>query len=248
MLQALTIMLGMLLSPGASLPKQAGVNSEAKLVRRYEKRCGNSCAQELAIDLGGVYGKNPGDTVAIRLCSKEPLPVALSTSSAAYDYIISILEKSYGYTPDRVLFLRSEDCLGSDRSFAATEFWVIPKDVAPPSSMESVKFSQVQIKSLGMDGLIENARLYKATLQKLPTKLRANPEAVGVVVGYYYRQPSMTMKRNLDEARKALAQSGLPQDRYFVRAAPWTGEQAVDPPDLEPKYPRVFIINTKLSR
>jgi hypothetical protein len=235
-------MLGLLLSSSASLPRQASVRPEAKLVHRYENRCGYSCAQELAIDLGGVYGKNPNDTVAVRLCSKEPLPVALSTSAAAYGYVISILEGSYGYTPERVLFLRSEDCLGSNRAITATEFWVIPKGAALPSSAESMKSNQVRIDPLGMEGLIGSARTYRAALKKLPTRLRGNPEAVGVVVGYYYKQPSLVMKRRLREVRKMLEQSGLPQDRYFVRLAPWTGEQAFDPPDPEPQYPSVFII------
>jgi len=174
--------------------------------------------------------------------------VVLSTSAAAYGYVISILQGSYGYTPERVLFLRSEDCLGSNRAIAATEFWIIPKGAALPSSVESIKSSQVQIDSLGTQRLTENARAYKAALQKLPTKLRAKPEAVGVVIGYYYNQPSLAMKRRLAEARKMLEQSGLPRDRYFVRLAAWTGEQAVDPPDPEPKYPSVFVIDAKPSR
>jgi hypothetical protein len=248
MRQALALMLGLLLSSGTSLPRQASVRPEAKLVHRYEERCGYSCAQELAIDLGGAYGKNLNDTVAVRLCSKEPLPVALSTSAAAYSYVISILQDSYGCTPERVLFLRSENCLGSNPAITATEFWVVPKGAVLPASVESVKYSQVQIESLGAQGLTENARAYKAALQKLPRKLRAKPEAVGVIVGYYYKHPSLMMRRRLAEARKMLEESGLPRDRYFVRLAAWTGEQAVDPPDPEPKYPSVFVVDAKPSR
>lgn len=242
MRQGLVLMIALLLSSSASLPRQARDQPEAKLVHRYEERCGYSCAQELAIDLGGVYGQNAHDKVAVRLCSKEPFPVALSTSAAAYGYVLSILQGSYGYTPERLLFLRSEDCLGSNRAVATTEFWVIPKGAALPSSVESVKYSQVQIDPLGTRALIENMRTYKAALQRLPTELRAKPEAVGVIVGYYYKQPNLMMKRRLSEARKMLAQSGLPQARYFVRLAPWTGEQALHPHDPEPRYPSVFIV------
>jgi hypothetical protein len=245
MWQALAFMLGLLLFSGTSLTRQASVHPEAKLVRRYEERCGYSCAQELAIDLGGVYGKNLDDTVAVRFCSKDPLPVALSTSAAAYRNVISILEGSYGYMPERVLFLRSEECLGSNRAIATTEFWVISNGATLPPSVESMKSSQVRIEPLGMDGLIGRMRSYKAALQMLPTILRANPKAVGVVVGYYYKQPSLVLKRRLREVQKILKQSKLSQDRYYVRLAPWTGEQAVDPPNPEPKYPSVFVVNIK---
>src|SRR5947209_3185941 len=104
MKNALVPLLGLFLSFSGLLQKQSSVRSQAKLVHRYEKTCGYSCAQELAIDLGGVYRKEPTDSVAVRFCSKEPLPVALSTSAAAYGYVISILQGSYGYTPERVLF------------------------------------------------------------------------------------------------------------------------------------------------
>jgi hypothetical protein len=248
MWQALALMLGLLLTSGNRLPRQAIVRPEAKLVNRYEERCGYSCAQELAIDLGGVYGKDPEETIAVRFCSKEPLPVALSTSAAAYDYVISILQGSYRYTPERVQILRSEGCLGSNRAITATEFWLIPGGAALPSSEESIKYSQVQIESLAMQRLTENARSYKAAMKKLQTRLRAKPEAVGVIVGYYHKQPSVAMKRRLAEARKILEQSGLARNRYFLRLAAWTGEQAVDPPDPEPKYPNVLVVDTKTGR
>lgn len=180
MQQTLVFILWVLLFPSASLARQAILQSHIRLVHRYERTCGYACAQEFAIDLGGVYGKHPGDTVAIRFCSKDPLPVALSTSAADYRYVISILEGSYDYTSDRVVFLRSENCLSSNRAVTATEFWIIPKGAAPPSSLESMKSSQVRIDPLGMLGLIGSARNYKAALQKLQTKLRANPEAVAV--------------------------------------------------------------------
>ncbi|MDQ2973925.1 MAG: hypothetical protein M3R69_00780 [Acidobacteriota bacterium] len=240
MRQVLVLMLGLLLSFSASLPRQSRIRPQAKLVHRYERQCGYSCAQELAIDLGGVYGKSPSDTVAVRFCSKEPLPLALFISAADYAYVSTILQGSYGYTPERVLFLRSEDCIGSDKAVAATEFWVIPTGAALPTSVESIRSSQARIDPLGMDGLIGSARTYKTALQKLPTKLRANPEAVGVVVGYYYKQPSLVMKRRLREMQKMLERSGLSRERYFVRLAPSTGEYGDNDP--EPKYPSVFVV------
>jgi len=51
-----------------------------------------------------------------------------------------------------------------------------------------MKSSQVRIDSLGTEGQIGNARTYKRALQKVPAKLHARPEAVGMVVGYYYKE------------------------------------------------------------
>jgi len=228
------------LSSGVLLSRQESIQPGAKLVHRYERRCGHSCAQELAVDLGGVYAKKPDDIVVVRFCSKEALPLALSTSAAAYRYVISILTDSYGYTPERVLFLRSESCIGSVSAVTATEFWAIPQGAALPASVETVKSSQVRVDSLPMEGLIGNAHSYKAALQKLPERLRANPEAVGIVLGYYYKQPSRVMKRKLREVQRTLKQSGLSEDRYSVRLAPWTGEYGDDDP--EPKYPSLFVV------
>jgi hypothetical protein len=227
---------------------QSGNRLEAKLVHRYERRCGYSCAQELAIDLGGVYGKNPDDTVAVRFCSKEPLPVALSTSAADYAYVITILQGSYGYTPERILFLRAEDCIGSDKVIAATEFWVIPGGAARPASVELINSNQARIDPLGMKGLMGSGRSYRAALKGLATKLHANSGAVGVIVGYYYKRPSLVMKRRLRDVQKILLRSGLPPERYFVRLAPWTGERSVNPPEPEPKYPNLFVVELAKAR
>lgn len=236
----IAFMIALIFSSGVSLSQeQESIQSGAKLVQRYERRCGYSCAQELAIDLG-VNASKSSDVVAVRFCSKEQLPLALSTSAAAYGYVISILTDSYGYTPERIIFLRSEGCLGPAPVVTATEFWAIPQGAPLPASVESVKSSQVRVDSLGMKGLIGNARSYKAALQKLPARLRANPDAVGIVLGYYYKQPNPLMKRRLREVQRRLKENGLSADRYSVRLAPWTGEYGDD--DSEPTYPSVFVI------
>lgn len=224
------------------MPRQLSIHSEAKLIHRYEAGCGYSCAQELAIDVGGIYGKNPDDRVAVRFCSKETFPVALSTSAAAYKYAISILKDSYGYTSDRVLFLRSEDCLGPNSAVATTEFWVVPRGAALPPSNELAKYSQVEIASLGTQGLINSKYVYNQALKTTPFKMRARPNAVAVVVGYYYHTPSQLMKKRLRVVGQTLQRAGIPRQRYFVRLSPWNGEHSLDLHESEPKYPSFFII------
>ena len=77
-------------------------------------------------------------------------------------------------------------------------------------------------------------------LQKLSARLRANPDAVGIVLGYYYKQPSRLMKLRLHEVQRTLKAAGLSEDRYSVRLAPWTGEYGDDDP--EPRYPSLFVV------
>jgi hypothetical protein len=243
----LALMIALIFSSGVLLSQgQESLQSGARLVHRYERRCGDSCLQELAIALGGGGAKKASNTVAIRFCSKESLPLALSTAAASPEYLISILTDSYGYTPERILFLRSEDCLAPEPSVTATEFWAIPQSATLPTSIESVKSSQVRVDSLGMEGLIGNVRSYKAALRKLPDKLRAKPEAVGIVLGYYYKQPSRVMKRRIREVQRTLKENGLSEDRYSVRLAPWTGEYGDDDP--EPKYPSLFVVEVAKAK
>jgi hypothetical protein len=215
----------------------------AKLVHRYEYGCGYSCAQEVAIDLGGMYAAKSDDRVAVRFCSKEPLPVALTTAAAAYAYVNSILEGSYGYTAERVLFLRSEDCLGPDPAVTATEFWAVPKGATAPTAIETMTSNRVRIETIPGKRSITSRHGYREALKHLQERLATDPEATGIVIGSYYKSPNALMERRLSEARQMLSKSGLPQGRYFVRLSPWTGEYSLSSP--EPKYPSLFVVKTE---
>jgi len=219
---------------------------EAKLVHRYEHGCGYSCAQEVAADVGGLYAAKPDDRVVVRFCSKEPMAVALTTAAAAYGYVISTLEGSYHYTPDRVLFLRSEDCGGPDAAVTATEFWAVPKGATLPSLVESMTSNRVRIDTLVAKGRIANRRAYRVALKKFQDTLRTDSTAIGIILGDYYKSPSPLMKQRLREAKAALDRSGLPRERYFLRLAPWTGEYSLGSP--EPRYPSLFIVEVAKAR
>lgn len=122
-----------------------------QLIHRYELACGYSCAQEVAADLGKHGAGKPGDRIAVRFCSKEALPLALTTAIAAYGYVISILEQSYAYNPEHVLLLRSDDCLGQNAAVTATEFWDIPLGASMPAAVESIRSSEVKVRVYSTD-------------------------------------------------------------------------------------------------
>src|SRR5207237_4861479 len=123
-------------------------------------------------------------------------------------YMLPYLEH-YGFTPDRISFLRSEDCLNDDHTITATEFWAVPKGATPPSSSESIKSCQAQSELVGLESPIKSESVFKATLRQFITKLQARPKAVGIVGGYYYRSPSRVIRQKLREPQICLEQNGI---------------------------------------
>lgn len=242
--KVIKLMLGLVLSFGTVVCGQVSTNPNAKLVRRIEL-AGSSydTTSEIGIDLGDVHAHGSGDRVAVRACSKQPMLMALATSAASPKGVARYLIDFYGYSPERVIFLRSEKCLGSNSLVAATEFWAIPQGAAPPPSVEAVKSCQVLIDPLGVQGFSEKRQAYEVALQKVPLILREKPNAIAVVLGYYFNKPGRVMKRRLDEAGKFLAQSGLRRDRYFIQLMPWTGEYSLSYP--KPRNPTVLILEMK---
>jgi len=77
--------------------------------------------------------------------------------------------------------------------------------------------------------------------------LRADPASRGVVFGYFLERPSPVLKRRLREVTKILEQSGLPSDRYLVRPMGWNDEVSTYPPDSEPVYPSVFVVQVVVT-
>jgi hypothetical protein len=155
---------------------------KAELIHRYERGCGLSCTQELAIDLGGVRGATSDDIIAVRLCSKEPLPEALAYAASPPGYVIEILMGNYKYTSERIVVLRSDDCIGRNPAVAATEYWVVHTGGKLPSAIESVKSCQLDLGSLGTRGA--SFRGYRTALNNLPQTLKSNSAGFGVVLGY----------------------------------------------------------------
>lgn len=239
MRKGLTLILSLLLYSSGSLLGQDASEIGAQRIDRYEGGASFDEIMEANWRLSR-YINNANDRAAVRVCSKEPLPVALSIAAMNPFRVAKALE-GYNFSPERVMFLRSEDCRSNNPLVAATELWIVPTGATLPASVESIKASQAHLETVGKKDLLsEGARNYRAATQELTTKLYAKPGAVGVVLGYYYKQPSRIMKRRLREVCKLLEQSGLPKDRYFVRLAPWTGEYSDDDP--EPKYPSLLVV------
>jgi len=64
------------------------------------------------------------------------MPLALSIAAMNPFIVARALNQGYNFSLERILFLRSEDCLGSDPAVAATELWAVPKGAALPPFVE----------------------------------------------------------------------------------------------------------------
>jgi len=226
-------------SVGQDLPK-------ATLIERCDPHCPRFRGDvgETALTLRLL--NSPADIAVLRVCSKQSMPFALATAAMAprvyADWIITRL----GYSPERVLFLRSEDCLASNPEVTAAELWSVPKGADLPPHVESVKSCHFRINFLGARprgaNEYEGAVNYRAAVRQLITELRAKPNAAGVVWGYYLERPTSIMRRRIRESQRLMEQSNLTRDRYLVRLEGWSGYAAFYPePDPEPRYPSVYF-------
>lgn len=228
---------------GFPVSAQSNTEGTARLFIRYEHGAAPHRINENILTLTLSLSSEARATVAIRVCSREPMPFALPTAGADPFLIADRLVNAYAYPPERILFLRSEDCLSSDnQSDPVTEIWALPEGAKLPPHVEALRSDQIRCISLGERPANRGVRDYKAALQSMIQHLRANPASAGVVFGYFLERPSPVLRRRLREVTRILEQSGLPRDRYLVRPEPWNDEASTIPPDSEPQYPSVFVV------
>jgi len=242
-------LLCLLLISGLQTVGQSNVETTAKLFTRYKDGAGVNKLLEDVLTLVLSVDSKDRTKVAVRVCSKQPMPFALATAEADPFRIAEFLIGNQGYTPERVIYLRSEECLPSeDPAGSITEVWAIPQGASLPPYVEAFTSNQVRLTSLGKEQANRGVRDYKAALQKLIQDLRANPSGVGVIFGYFLERPSPALQRRLREVTRTLEQSGLPRERYLVRPKAWDDEVSTYPPDSEPKYPSVFVVEVAKAK
>jgi hypothetical protein len=216
-------------------------NAQPKLFKRYESASYNRIIEDV-LTLTIAVKPEERSTVAVRVCSKEPLPWALVTAAADPFQIAELLTGGYGYLSARVVFLRYEDCPSKRNWGGATEIWTLPQGASLPPHVEELVYSQAERSEFGKrtTDLGLGVGEYKKVIDNLVKELQNNPTSRGLVIGYYLKRPSAVLQRRLTEIKRTFARSGLPPDRYLVRTLPWNGETSDSDP--EPRYPAIFII------
>jgi len=222
---------------------QRNVADAARLFKRYDPGAAYNRVTEDVLTLSLSVKAKERAQVAVRVCSKEPLPFALATAGADPFHIADLLTGGYGYTAERVTFLRSEDCLSAKEPLrSVTEIWTIPEGASLPAHDEALKSNEAKLVSLGKRPSNRGVRDYRRAIGELIKNLRANPTSKGVVFGYFLKGASPLLQKRLREVTVILKQSGLPPDRYLVRRIAWNDEVSTYPPDSEPTYPSVFVV------
>jgi hypothetical protein len=222
---------------------QSNVIQVPKRTERYEGGAGYNEITEAAFRLTGLDPKQR-ERVVIRVCSKEPIIRAMANAPAS-PFEIADRVSGYAYLPEKVMFLRSAQCLSTKTPWiTATEIWAIPEGASLPSFEESLTSNQVRLVRLGKLPAPSNrgVRDYKPAVRDLIENLRRNPQNVGVVFGYFLEHPSPALRRRIREVTTSLEQSGLLRKRYLVRLTYWPDEVSAYPPDSEPQYPSVFLV------
>src|ERR1051325_2716664 len=149
------ILIGLSMFTGgrASLaPIQTKTESEAtaRLIKRYEQPASQYRVVEDALEIRLEPDASRRRLAGIRICSKQPLSFALFQAAIDPFETAKYLRDYYAYAPDKIFFLRSEQCLSSDPSMTtAAEIWIAPREESLPRSAESLKFDQITRSSLG---------------------------------------------------------------------------------------------------
>jgi hypothetical protein len=222
------------------LPVAREAEAQTKLFKRYERGGSHNRIIEDVLSLTIEVKPEQRTTVAVRVCSKQPLPFSLVNATPDPFHIAELLIDGYAYLPSQVVFVRSEDCLGKDPAAAVTEIWTLSQGASLPPHVEAKEANEAKRKALGRQPADRGVRDYRNAVAELIKNLRADPASTGVVIGYVVKRPSPTLQRRLREVRRLLERSGLPPDRYLVRTMYWND----DGPDSEPQYPSVFIIKS----
>lgn len=235
-----------LLSVSIPVPSQLATGSPpAVLVRRFEMS-GSSAdtMMESALDVAFAINNRLPEKAVVRLCSKRPIPIAIATAAAdPLSFARSMHSRALPF--DRIIISRSEECLGKAETTTATELWAVPSGGSLPPGVESIKSCQIKLQYIKSEPKNKKEMLFvgtydhKKSIEKLISELNKNPNATGIVIGYYLKGPKRILKIKLQEAKRMLAKSGLPEDRYFLHLMPWPGF----PESLKPEYLSVAIID-----
>ena len=216
---------------------------QAVLFKRYDRGGSQNRIVEDTFTLKLDVKPEQKFTIALRACSKDPLPFALFTAYPEPLFIGEWLISGYGYSTERIVYLRSEDCLGKDPARGITEIWTMSEGASFPSHIEKLVSTDAQRVRLGKRpaSMEIGVRDYRIALDNLIKELQHDPTARGVVVGYFMKRPGgPTLRRRIREIKRTLERSGLAPERYLVYTDYVYGEVPENAP--EPQYPEVYII------
>lgn len=195
------------------------------------------------------------DTVAVRVCSDEPLPVALSMAKGL-PFVTTVKLEKMGIPKSRIYYLRqSRGCRVRPNDYALTEYWLIPKNAEFPEFDEAAGASRLSGYQLtNADYLAKEewfevqeleqltAQSYRMVLNRVLKQLKQNRSAVAIIrVPYYRLSPTVELKLRVRQTLDYLKVNGIANHRVYVRRI-YSGSRQPSP-NYEPKYPDIFLVS-----
>lgn len=211
-------------------------------------RCENSCSSYNSIMENTIKLTDKGEItsqfVVIRIFSKEKLEFALSDTTMDPLLVSQWINKVYNFPLSRIIIMRSDEDLQNRQDKAITELWTVSEDKKFPSFVESLTAEQICLKALDKKNqTAEGIKSYNSKTKKLISDLEKNSKQVGWIIGYYFKKPNPMMKRRLLNLKNLISKNKSVSGQYVIKLVKWTGEYSIN--EVEPKYPRVFIITNK---
>lgn len=191
------------------------------------------------------------DTFAIRVCSNDPLPLALPTAAGA-PFLTTIKLEKLGVPKSRIYYLRQNTkCAIPANGFALTEYWLVPKGAELPEYVEARSAANLLGQQFTHWGGVEKGdrsevgetelltpQSYAAILEKIVALLKENKNAIAVIqVRYYKRSSPSDLDKTLAETQNYLRNNGISPYRVHTKRIYWGPS-----PSAPEKYPNLFVV------
>ena len=179
--------------------------------------------------------------VVIRLCTNEPIHLALVKSALYFPGIIENFA-SIGYAGENLIVLKSKDCVSKYESVVTAEVWIIFPNDELPSYDEKYISNQIDVSVLSRSiTKYTGSSNYIQNTYKLIEELKKDKSAVGVVLGVYRKNPK-DINKKFSRINKLLKNSDLDNLRYIFRDFRWRQELSLDPLEKGHIYPAFFVV------
>jgi hypothetical protein len=227
-----------------------------RLLRAFDASGGDvlNGIYKLGLELGPTF-RPGGDAVAIRVCSADPMPVALAAAKG--DPFQTTLKLSkVGIPKASMYYLRQErNCPLVRDNYARTEYWLVPADAGLPEFAEARRASALsgyqltradyllpeevlEVSEKGLDKLTPQS--YSAVLERVAGLLRDNKSAVVVLqVPYYRSTPTPELTRRVAATRAFLSGRQVAAHRIYVKRI-YAADRAT--PEDKALYPDITVV------
>lgn len=247
----LSILLIFALSLGQQTPKTPTVDArKARILSAFDNQGGDllNLLYKIGLEVQGSFDPKQ-DTFAIRVCSNEPLRIALPLAAGA-PFLTTIKLEKLGVPKSRIYYLRqNKSCALSVNGFALTEYWWVPQGAEFPEHVEARSADNLVGTQFTHRGGVEKGdrtevgetewltpKSYAAILEQVVALLKEHKNAITVIEAPYRRSSSSELKKRLAETESYLKRNGISSYRIQTKRMPW-GFQ--DPRD---QYPNLFVV------